>query len=71
MAARLAREHGGGERSWQRAMTEAHAQYEHEQGQDYAGTPADGAALALCAPHAVGRSTVGDRSCWCVSGRSR
>ncbi|MBD0420262.1 hypothetical protein H0H10_14065 [Streptomyces sp. TRM S81-3] len=34
MAARLAREHGGGERSWQRAMTEARAQYEHSQDQD-------------------------------------
>ncbi|MGV9291025.1 hypothetical protein [Streptomyces sp. NPDC003719] len=31
MAARLAREHGGGERSWQRAVTEARAQYEHGQ----------------------------------------
>ncbi|GHB75576.1 hypothetical protein GCM10010377_77450 [Streptomyces viridiviolaceus] len=34
MAARLAREHGGGERSWQRAMTEARTQYEHGQDQD-------------------------------------
>jgi hypothetical protein len=34
MAARLAREHGGGERAWQRAMTEARAQYEREHGQD-------------------------------------
>ncbi|MET9191618.1 MULTISPECIES: hypothetical protein [Streptomyces] len=34
MAARLAREHGGGERSWQRAMTEARGQYEREHGQD-------------------------------------
>lgn len=32
MAARLAREHGGGERSWQRAMTEARALYEQSQG---------------------------------------
>ncbi|MBD0419323.1 hypothetical protein H0H10_09120 [Streptomyces sp. TRM S81-3] len=34
MAARLAREHGGGERSWQRALTEARAQYEHSQDQN-------------------------------------
>ncbi|MGW0817046.1 hypothetical protein ACWD00_28030 [Streptomyces viridiviolaceus] len=34
MAARLAREHGGGERSWQRALTEARTQYEHSQDQD-------------------------------------
>ncbi|MER6408566.1 hypothetical protein ABT269_34835 [Streptomyces viridosporus] len=38
MAARLAREHGGGERSWQRAVAEARMLYEHEdrqgQGQD-------------------------------------
>ncbi|MER5995469.1 hypothetical protein ABT157_32075 [Streptomyces viridosporus] len=33
MAARLAREHGGGERSWQRAVTEARTQYEHSQSQ--------------------------------------
>ncbi|MFD3344390.1 hypothetical protein ACFU5D_37090 [Streptomyces anthocyanicus] len=31
MAARLIREHSGGERSWQRAMTEARVQYEREQ----------------------------------------
>ncbi|KES03429.1 hypothetical protein BU52_30810 [Streptomyces toyocaensis] len=37
MAARLAREHGGSERSWQRAMTEARAQYEDEHGQDPGG----------------------------------
>ncbi|MER5996719.1 hypothetical protein [Streptomyces viridosporus] len=34
MAARLAREHGGGERGWQRAVTEARARYEQEHGQD-------------------------------------
>ncbi|MEV6409132.1 hypothetical protein [Streptomyces bobili] len=35
MAARLAREHGGSERSWQRAMNnEARARYEHEHRQD-------------------------------------
>ncbi|MFG3552515.1 hypothetical protein [Streptomyces sp. NPDC047725] len=34
MAARLAREHGGGERSWQRAVTEARTLYEHSQGLD-------------------------------------
>ncbi|MFC9785931.1 hypothetical protein ACFVJ6_34605 [Streptomyces rochei] len=38
MAARLAREHGGGERSWQRAVTEARALYEHRQDQDDKGT---------------------------------
>ncbi|MEV0695833.1 hypothetical protein [Streptomyces sp. NPDC050388] len=37
MAARLAREHGGGERGWQRAVTEARALYEHGQDQDDAG----------------------------------
>lgn len=37
MAARLAREHGGSERSWQRAMHEARAQYEREHGQDQDG----------------------------------
>ncbi|MFF9497905.1 hypothetical protein [Streptomyces flaveolus] len=31
MPARLAREHGGAERSWQRAIAEARAQYEHSQ----------------------------------------
>ncbi|WP_411092749.1 hypothetical protein [Streptomyces sp. 049-1] len=31
MAARLAREHGGSERSWQRAMAEARARYGEEQ----------------------------------------
>ncbi|MFF8883906.1 hypothetical protein [Streptomyces flaveolus] len=30
-AARLAREHGGAERSWQRAIAEARTQYEHSQ----------------------------------------
>jgi hypothetical protein len=34
MAARLAREHGGAERSWQRAITEARAQRERSQGHD-------------------------------------
>ncbi|MGC9479257.1 hypothetical protein ACP4I1_34625 [Streptomyces sp. WG4] len=34
MAARLAREHGGSERSWQRAMLEARTEYEHGQDQD-------------------------------------
>ncbi|MEV5546488.1 hypothetical protein AB0L35_10180 [Streptomyces sp. NPDC052309] len=34
LAARLARKHGGGERSWQRAMTEARALYEHRQDQN-------------------------------------
>ncbi|MFI8952597.1 hypothetical protein ACIGO6_39770 [Streptomyces sp. NPDC053750] len=38
MAAQLAREHGGSERGWQRAMNEACAQYEHGQDQDDAGT---------------------------------
>ncbi|WP_146232396.1 hypothetical protein [Streptomyces sp. NWU49] len=33
MAARLAREHGGSERGWQRAMNEARTQYEHSQSQ--------------------------------------
>ncbi|MFF9488500.1 hypothetical protein [Streptomyces sp. NPDC014676] len=33
MAARLAREHGGSERSWQRAMAEARILYAHEDGQ--------------------------------------
>jgi len=38
MAARLAREHGGGERGWQRAVTEARALYEHSQDRGAAGT---------------------------------
>lgn len=33
MAARLAREHGGSERSWQRAVAEARTQYENEHSQ--------------------------------------
>ena len=33
MAARLARARGGGERSWQRAVAEAHMLYEHSQNQ--------------------------------------
>ncbi|MFI1702459.1 hypothetical protein ACH419_41955 [Streptomyces bobili] len=37
MAARLAREHGGSERSWQRAMNEARSRYEHEHRQDHDG----------------------------------
>ncbi|MCG8971567.1 hypothetical protein [Streptomyces sp. CL12-4] len=32
MPARLAREHGGAKRSWQRAIAEARTQYEHSQG---------------------------------------
>ncbi|MGV9291021.1 hypothetical protein [Streptomyces sp. NPDC003719] len=36
MAARLARKHGGGERAWQRPMTEARAEYEHDQVPDEA-----------------------------------
>jgi hypothetical protein len=40
MATRLAREHGGGERSWQRAVTEARTLYEHGQDQDDAETAA-------------------------------
>ncbi len=38
MAARLAHEHGGSERSWQRAMTEARVVYERELGQDQGST---------------------------------
>ncbi|MFG3157085.1 hypothetical protein ACGF7W_34185 [Streptomyces sp. NPDC048219] len=34
MAARLACEHGGAERNWQRAMTESRTQYEHSQEHD-------------------------------------
>jgi hypothetical protein len=47
MAARLAREHGGSERSWQRATLEGRAQYEREHGQDQdgAGAPAPQPAL--------------------------
>ncbi|MGW7387126.1 hypothetical protein [Streptomyces sp. NPDC054794] len=37
IAAQLAREHGGHERSWQRAVTEARALYEHGQDTDDAG----------------------------------
>ncbi|MEV0185876.1 hypothetical protein AB0I54_42415 [Streptomyces sp. NPDC050625] len=37
IAAQLAREHGGNERSWQRAVTEARALYEHGQDPDDAG----------------------------------
>ncbi|MFF9221468.1 hypothetical protein [Streptomyces viridosporus] len=33
MAARLARERGGSERSWQRAVAKAHMLYEHSQSQ--------------------------------------
>ncbi|MER5996752.1 hypothetical protein [Streptomyces viridosporus] len=40
MAARLAREHGGSERIWQRAMTEARTHYEHEHGLDQDGAGA-------------------------------
>ncbi|GAA2558475.1 hypothetical protein GCM10010423_70480 [Streptomyces levis] len=36
MATQLAREHGGGERAWQRAMTEARALYDQEQAQEQA-----------------------------------
>ncbi|MCG8971476.1 hypothetical protein [Streptomyces sp. CL12-4] len=43
MAARLAREHGGGERAWQRAMTGARAQYEREHGQGQGQGDADAA----------------------------
>ncbi|MEV5645742.1 hypothetical protein AB0L67_37370 [Streptomyces flaveolus] len=34
LAARLAREHGGAKRSWQRAIAEARTQHEHSQGHD-------------------------------------
>ncbi|MFJ3308304.1 hypothetical protein ACIPSA_35545 [Streptomyces sp. NPDC086549] len=34
IAAQLAREHGGNERTWQRARTEARALYQRGQGQD-------------------------------------
>jgi hypothetical protein len=37
MAAQLAREYGGHERGWQRAVTEARAVYEHDQDQDETG----------------------------------
>ncbi|MFF9221749.1 hypothetical protein [Streptomyces viridosporus] len=34
IAAQLAREHGGSERGWQRAVAEARMLYEHEDGQN-------------------------------------
>ncbi|WP_267717346.1 hypothetical protein [Streptomyces sp. CoH17] len=46
MAAQLAREHGGNERSWQRAMTEARAQYERKR------EDSQGQGGARPAPHA-------------------
>jgi hypothetical protein len=61
IAARLAREHGGGERSWQRAVTEARTLYEHGQDQDDAEAAAPPEQPASCRWAAEQLSRVVDR----------